>query len=292
MPNLKDLRNRIHSIRLTKKVTKAMQVVSAARLQNMKSSVSECHDYTNLINSMLCDTIRCYRFHDLSVKKFLYNENKSTNATCILFTSDKGLCGNFNASIIKNLKLDIENFNRDNISTKLIVIGTKGVKDLQDTGYEKYINVAIEQTTNDFYATGFSITQKIMKMLESDSLGDCYLYFHQFKNSLTQSAIKKQVFPINEQIDEQSHNTSDTSIYETEGQALLDHLLYLYLLSQICYALIHSKASEHATRVIAMDNATRNAQKMIDNLTLLLNRTRQSMITTELIEIIAGAEAI
>lgn len=287
MSNLKQLRTRIKSIKSTQKITKAMQLVSASKLTKIKNQIANSNFYIEAISKMI-STILSTDLYDLpeeEQKFFKILENKAN--LLIVMTSERGLCGAFNQNIIKQVKLDIQSLESKGEKIKLIIIGKKGYEALKRQ-YANYIDSYFELPKNHDENLMLQIKAKIMSAVENLEVSNCTIYFNKFKNAMTQIMTRQQILPI-EQF------KSDTQVeanYGYEGENLISNLINLYVNSQINYALLQNRASEEGARMTAMENATNNAHDIINKLVLKLNRSRQAIITTELIEIIAGSEAV
>lgn len=289
MPDLKHLRSRITSIKSTQKITKAMQMVSASKLKKLKSQVLNSEHYVNLVNHIAFNTLN-QNTDNLSLleQKFFNVQNPINTKLLIIITSERGLCGPFNAGIIKKLRLDISELNKQGVDFKLIIIGTKGYNNLWHE-YKNHVEKYFNFSKNEQGIIILQMQQQIVELISSGQVGECFVYFNKFKNIMTQEPSKEQIAPV-----EPRDTLYDNHLmnYEYEGDNLVLNTINSYIKGHINFALLHSITSEEASRMISMDNATKNAKDMIDKLTLQLNRSRQAMITKELIEIISGAEAL
>ncbi|MGI4752657.1 MAG: ATP synthase F1 subunit gamma [Janthinobacterium lividum] len=288
MSNLKQLRTRIKSVKSTQKITKAMQLVSASKLTKIKNQIAHSNFYVEAISKMM-STVLSADIYDFPIEaqKFFNTETNKANLL-IVMTSERGLCGTFNYMIIKQVKSDIETLKSKGEKIKLIIIGEKGYEALKKP-YESYIDSYFELPKNHDVNLMLQIKQKIMALVANLEVSNCTIYFNRFKNAMTQIMTKQQILPI-----EKYHDDSkiEEANYEYEGENLIQNLINLYVNSQINYALLQNRASEEGSRMTAMENATNNAHNIINKLVLKLNRSRQAIITTELIEIIAGSEAV
>lgn len=288
MSNLKQLRTRIKSVKSTQKITKAMQLVSASKLTKIKNQIAHSNFYVEAISKMM-STVLSADIYDFPIEaqKFFNTETNKANLL-IVMTSERGLCGTFNYMIIKQVKSDIETLKSKGERIKLIIIGKKGYEALKKP-YESYIDSYFELPKNYDENLMLQIKQKIMALVANLEVSNCTIYFNKFKNAMTQIMTKQQVLPV-----EKYHDDSkiEEANYEYEGENLIQNLINLYVNSQINYALLQNRASEEGSRMTAMENATNNAHDIINKLVLKLNRSRQAIITTELIEIIAGSEAV
>ncbi len=313
MSGLKELRNRVASINSTRKITKAMQVVSAAKLKKSKDKAERLNYFSDELGVMMADIAKSANPIDLpeNDKKFFDKGMCDLPKLFVVMTSERGLCGGFNSQIVKAVKNDINQFQSEGRSVRLIVIGKKG-HDALKAKYSDLIEKYFHLGKDDASYVSTSVRTSIIKMIESGKVGDCYLYYNKFKNAMTQVATRLQFLPASKN-DSESHKSSDKSLgaerfnnnsnssalnseqvhkYEYEGRGLVRDIINLYLDGRINYGLLQSKASEEGARMTAMDNATRNAGELIDKLKLQLNRSRQTSITTELTEIVSGAEAV
>ncbi|MCC8376899.1 MAG: F0F1 ATP synthase subunit gamma [Rickettsia endosymbiont of Graphium doson] len=290
MSNLKQLRTRIKSVKSTQKITKAMQLVSASKLTKIKNQIAHSNFYVEAISKML-STVLSADIYDFPIEaqKFFNTETNKANLL-IVMTSERGLCGTFNYMIIKQVKSDIEKLKSKGEKIKLIIIGKKGYEALKKS-YESYIDSYFDLPKNHDENLMLQIKQKIMALVTSLEVSNCTIYFNKFKNAMTQIMTKQQILPI-EKYHDDSKIEGANDIYEYEGENLISNLINLYVNSQINYALLQNRASEEGSRMTAMENATNNAHDIINKLVLKLNRSRQAIITTELIEIIAGSEAV
>ncbi|WP_341763646.1 ATP synthase F1 subunit gamma [Candidatus Tisiphia endosymbiont of Beris chalybata] len=289
MSNLKQLRSRIKSIKTTQKITKAMQLVSATKFTKAKNQVKNSEAYIETLHKIIGNIATENNLQDMDEKdKKFFLGNPEKPYLLIIITSERGLCGSFNFSVTKLVKADIENLKNSSKEIKIIVIGKKGY-DIIKGGYGSYIDSYYDFPkfhTNDL---SLKIIERLMNMIEAAEIGSCQIYFNKCKNAMVQLPSRQQIFPVTTQL-----TTAEDKYlsYEYEGADLIFNLFKLYISSQINYALLHSRASEEGARMTSMDNATKNANELIDNLTLKLNKSRQDLITNELIEIIAGVGAL
>ncbi|WP_121543727.1 ATP synthase F1 subunit gamma [Candidatus Rickettsia colombianensi] len=288
MLNLKQLRTRIKSVKSTQKITKAMQLVSASKMAKIKSQIANSNFYIEAISKMM-SAILSIDMYELSIEeqKFFNTVPNKANLL-IVMTSQRGLCGTFNYSIIKQVKNDIKELENKGEQIKLIIIGKKGYEAL-NRQYVNYIDSYFELPKIHDENLMLQVKQKIMSAVENLEVSNCVIYFNTFKNAMTQIMTKQQILPVEKYQDD---SAVENDHYEYEGENLISNLINLYVNSQINYALLQSRVSEEGARMTAMENATNNANDLISKLVLKLNRSRQAIITTELIEIIAGSEAV
>lgn len=283
MSNLKQLRLRIKSVKSTKKITKAMQMVAASRLKKAREALEASKIYNQAVRESVSKVILSC---DSEVSEFagrILNGDLDVYkpALIILFSSDKGLCGSFNQSVFKKLEMEIDTHE----FIKIMAIGKRAIEYVNayhpDDMFAEYYFSEIDDEKLTL------IANEISEKIENNMISSCDIIYNHFKNMISNETSKKHILPL----DEFEQNESDNPV-EVEGKDVLDKLLKLYILSELRNAANHSRASEESSRTTAMDNATKNAGELIDKLTLAMNRKRQSIITGELIEIISGAEAV
>jgi F-type H+-transporting ATPase subunit gamma len=307
MSNLKQFRNRIKSIKSSEKITKAMQMVSASKLQKLKQQISNSDPYLKVLSEILVDYIASGLLADLPINNQRYFKADESKADLfIIITSERGLCGSFNSSLVKKVKIDIAKMGSDGRGVKLLIIGKKGY-DLLKGKYKNiidgYYNIIKGERTGSLLA---KIKLRVLALIDDGQIGRCYIYYNKFKNAITQETTKQCLLPaeVNNSLSvpdklnankfsseiADSRKEKQLSNFEFEGEDIIHNVIELYINGVVNYTLLQSRASEEGARMTAMDNATNNAQDMISKLTLKLNRSRQATITKELIEIISGAE--
>lgn len=282
MANLKLLRNRIQSVKTTQKITKAMRMVAASKLNKAKSNAEFSDKFRQKIISIINsakNSIDETKISNLS-KSLLY-KSKQDKALIILFCSDRGLCGPYNSHILKLLFKNISEYKEN----KVVIVGSK----LEPLVAKKLEIIESYNGSMDIQEIVKGVKTRILKTINRDPNTDILTYYTHFKNSLSYEPKVKSLLPIEE---EETKLTDEQLNVEFEGEQLIDKLTELYIDSYLTANFYESKASEEASRMNAMDNATRNAGDLIDDLTLKLNRSRQAIITNQLIEVISGAEAI
>lgn len=289
MSGLKQLRNRVKSIKSTQKITKAMHVVSASKLKKVKEQAENMNEYSTVLGDIMYDISTGGNLMELPAcdRKFFSKKLKEMSHLLVVMTSERGLCGAFNSSVIRKVKRDIRKLQKEEKKVKLLVVGKKG-KDALRGKYAKMIEAYYHNTKGNTECISREVKNKVIEMVENEEVGACYMYYNRFKNAMTQIVTKAQILPAKST----NNKKSTVSEYEYEGDGLVHDVINLYISGQVNYGLLQSKASEEGARMTAMDNATRNAGELIDKLTLKLNRSRQAIITTELTEIISGAEAL
>ena len=286
MPSLKDLRNRIGSVKSTKKITSAMKMVAAAKLKRAQENAEQTRPYASKMHEIV-ESITSSGV--TQVKKFGARNKEKKNILLIVCSADRGLCGGFNGSIIKYTnKLSGELSKNSNLS--YIFVGKKAYQTLK----RKYDNSIVKFFTDIAnpsikFELSSSVRDLVLELFLSDKIDECHLIYTEFKSAISQTVKSHKLLPI-----ENSSETKNTKTYEFEPseENVLNEIIPRNIAIQIHSGLLENLASEQGSRMTAMDNATRNANDMIDNLTLLYNRSRQALITSELIEIISGAEAV
>jgi F-type H+-transporting ATPase subunit gamma len=296
MPNLKDLRLRIGSVKQTQKITSAMKMVAASKLRRAQENAEAARPYAERMERMLLSLGASLAGRE-DMPKLLVGTGSDDTHLIVVATSDRGLCGGFNSSIVRGVRRRIRELKQQGKKVKLFCVGRKGRDQLR----REYGDLIVEHL-EDVGRRGATIDEakqigtRITEMLESGEFDVCTIFYNKFKNVVTQIVTMQQLIPYNapaEATEDEAATDLGGAIYEfepDESEILLE-LLPSNLSVQIFRALLENGASEQGARMTAMDNATRNAGDMIDNLTLQYNRTRQAVITKELIEIISGAEA-
>ena len=289
MPSLKDLRNRISSVKSTKKITSAMKMVAAAKLKRAQNNAEQTRPYAKKMSEIVSSLVK-----NQGSKEFKFGERKTKNVLLIICSADRGLCGGFNGSIIKfskKLSMDLSN---KGLNISYIFVGKKAYFSLKrtckDSILENFTDIANPSVEFDLAKT---IRDKILKLFLDNTIDECHLVYTKFKSAISQTVESLQLLPLKQQ-DLENDKEFVTQLYdfEPDEEVILNEIIPKNIAIQIHTALLENLASEQGSRMTAMDNATRNANDMIDNLTLFYNRSRQALITKELIEIISGAEAV
>ena len=294
MPNLDDLKKRIGSVKSTEKITKAMKMVAAAKLRRAQESAESSRPYSDSMKDLIESISKGYKPSSTD-RNLLTGDEKDQIHLLILFTSERGLCGGFNSIVTRTLRDKIENLIDQNKTVKIVCVGKKGY-DILKRQYSEMITEVIDMRAvkSITYQNAKNISDKIVKMFFDGEFDKCSIFYNEFKSVISQIPTEQQVIPIEIISDEADEEKKEESFFEFEpGESeILDEILPLNFTVQVFKALLESAASEQGARMSAMDNASRNAGDMIDNLTLFYNRSRQAVITKELIEIISGAEAV
>ena len=295
MPSLDDLKKRIASVKSTQKITKAMKMVAAAKLRKAQEAAEQSRPYADNMENLMDSISRGYIQTDSS-RNLLTGSDEDNTILLVLFTSERGLCGGFNSQVSKALREKIIELQNQNKTVKVLCVGKKGY-DIIKRQYGDLITEMIDLSSvkSIQYEDAKSISDKIIKMYLDAEFDRCLIFYNKFKSVISQIPTEQQVIPAEKSEDETNEDQSkDNSFFEFEPneKEILEELLPLNFAIQIFKALLESSASEQGARMSAMDNASRNASDMIDSLTLFYNRSRQAVITKELIEIISGAEAV
>jgi F-type H+-transporting ATPase subunit gamma len=289
MPSLKDLRNRIASVKATQKITKAMQMVAAAKLRRAQLAAEAARPYAERMDKMLAN-IAAGVSAGAQVPALLSGSGKSDVHLLVVCASERSLCGAFNSSIVRLAREHINQLLAQGKTVKILCVGKKGYDQLRRQ-YEKHILELIELRSLKTigYVNADVIGKKIIGMFEAGDFDVCTLFYSRFRSVIAQIPTAQQVIPA--MVPAQSAAVTSYD-YEPEENEILSSLLPRNISVQVFRALLENAASEQGARMSAMDNATRNAGEMIKKQTLKYNRSRQAMITKELIEIISGAEAL
>ena len=291
MPSLKDLKNRIGSVKSTQKITSAMKMVAAAKLRKAQeqaiASRPYCSSMEKIVSSLASKLID-------NAPELLKGKKDIKKQLLVVFSADRGLCGGFNGSISRAVKVEVKKSKDLGIETKLLFVGRKSADTLKKDFQQHIVEIVTGNSTNPIYSDALSISSKIVDLYQKDEFGSCKIIFNKFVSAITQEVTLKSLIPIETNNEDASNNNQVSSVYEYEPseEVILEELLNKNIATQLFSAQMESTASELAARMTAMDNATRNAGDLIDRLTLQYNRTRQAFITKELIEIISGAEAL
>jgi len=290
MPSLKDLKNRIASVKSTRKITKAMQMVAAAKLRRAQEAAEASRPYTARFNAVLGGLASSIGGSG-SAPKLLSGTGSDNVHLLLVMTAERGLCGGFNSSIAKLARQHANELIAAGKTVKIVTVGKKG-RDVirRDLGPYFIDHVDMTEVKRVGYGDARSIAQNLLARFDGGEFDVATLFFSEFVNVVTQIPTAQQIIPAAyEAGDDESAAFYD---YEPDEATILADLLPRGVATQIFAALLENGASEQGARMSAMDNATRNSGDMIDKLTIEYNRSRQAVITNELIEIISGAEAL
>jgi F-type H+-transporting ATPase subunit gamma len=292
MPSLKDLRNRIASVKATRKITKAMQMVAAAKLRRAQEAAVAARPYAERMGVVLSNLASAME-GKAGAPALLAGTGKDDVHLLVIATAERGLCGGFNSSIVKIAREHADRLIRDGKTVKIMTVGKKGNDSLK-RNYGKYIVDAVDFRGSKAveFAHAQGVANKILSGFEAGEFDVCTLFFSEFKSVISQKPTALRLIPA--QFDASKAPDLGGAVYDAEPEEseILDNLLPRNIAVQVFRGLLENAASEQGARMSAMDNATRNAGDMINKLSIKYNRQRQAQITKELIEIISGAEAL
>ena len=293
MPNLKELKNRISSVKSTRKITSAMKMVAASKLRRAQDLAESSRVYADSL-SFILSSLAGNTKNSSDLPEILTGRENSKISLLIINSSDRGLCGGFNSNLFRNAKNWISEQQEKGKSVKIITVGKKASSFYKKTDLDVIANFDDLNSNDKQLQVSEEIKNKIMELFENNEIDEVSILFNKFVSVITQEPTYQSLIPLNkEEADEEVTDTSNAVFeFEPDKNELLEYLVPRNFLTQIYRSVLESSASEHAARMTSMDNATRNAGDMIDGLTLTYNRTRQAFITKELIEIISGAEAV
>ncbi len=289
MPNLKDLKIRIASVKSTQKITKAMQMVAAAKLRRAQDAAESARPYAERMEAVLGNLASGVAASP-SAPRLLAGTGKAETHLLIVATAERGLCGGFNSSIVRIARYRATQLMGEGKTVKILTIGKKGREMLRrDFGRALVGHVDLSNVKRVGYPEANTVARDVVHRFNAGEFDVCTLYFARFGSVVAQVPTERQLIPARFEETEGGGTQYD---YEPGEAEILADLLPRGIASLIFTALLENGASEQGARMSAMDNATRNAGEMIDKLTIVYNRSRQQAITNELIEIISGAEAL
>ncbi|SHI52360.1 F0F1 ATP synthase subunit gamma [Wenxinia saemankumensis] len=291
MPNLKDLRNRIASVKSTRKITKAMQMVAAAKLRRAEEAAQNARPYAERFNAVMSGLAG--GMSGDNGPRLLAGTGKDDVHMLVVMTAERGLCGGFNSSIVRLARARIEKLRGEGKTVKIITVGKKGREQLRRDFGDLFVeHVDLSGVQRVGYGDAQGIAKKLLDRFDAGEFDVATIFYARFENVVAQVPTATQVIPASFEESEGDAGTGALYDYEPGEEEILAELLPQGVAVQIFAALLENGASEQGARMSAMDNATRNAGEMIDKLTIEYNRSRQAVITNELIEIISGAEAL
>ncbi|ATX66063.1 F0F1 ATP synthase subunit gamma [Roseinatronobacter bogoriensis] len=289
MPNLKDLKNRIASVKSTRKITKAMQMVAAAKLRRAQDAAEAARPYADKMADVVNGLAASVAGSETAPKLLAGTGSEQTHLLVVM-TAERGLCGGFNSSIVKIARYRAEKLIKEGKTVKILTVGKKGREQLKrDLSAHLVDHVDLSEVKRVSYENAADISKKVFEMFDAGEFDVATIFYNRFESVISQVPTPKQIIPAVVPADAEADALYD---YEPSEEAILEDLLPRSVTTQIFTALLENGASEQGARMSAMDNATRNAGDMIDKLTTEYNRSRQAAITKELIEIISGAEAL
>lgn len=291
MPSLKDLKNRIKSVKNTQKITKAMKMVAAAKLRRAKEAAEAARPYAEAMERMVGALASSVQ-EGTSAPPLLAGNGKNQVHLVIVATASRGLCGGFNSSIVRAARRKIRELQSQGKTVKIFCVGRKGYEQLALEFKNQIIGREEIKGKKLSFADADTIATLVTEKFEAGEFDVAHLVYNKFKSVISQIVTWQQLVPLAIEAPQTKTSATVPYEYEPEEEAILANLLPKNLGIQIYKALLENAASEQGARMSAMDNATRNAGDMIKKLNLKYNRTRQAAITKELIEIISGAEAV
>jgi F-type H+-transporting ATPase subunit gamma len=290
MASLKELKGRINSVKSTQKITKAKQMVAAAKLRRAQAAAESARPYAERLAAVMASLAAKVGKSD-SAPKLLAGTGSNQKHLLVVVNTDKGLCGGLNSNIVKEAKLQAKKLIAEGKDVQFYLIGKKGRAPIKRDYASK---IAKHFDTSTVKTPGFeeadSVANELIGMFEAGDFDVAHLIYPTFKSALAQDPTTVQLIPVPSP--EDAAGGDAVVEYEPGEEEILEELLPRYVKTQIFGALLEREASEQGASMTAMDNATRNAGDLINKLTIQYNRSRQAAITTELIEIIAGAEAL
>ena len=290
MPSLKDLRNRIASVKATQKITKAMQMVAAAKLRRAQTAAEAARPYAGRMSAVLGNLASGITVGP-ETPRLLAGTGSDQVHLLIVCTAERGLCGAFNSSIARLARDHANRLMAEGKTVKIICVGKKGYDILRRQFAEQIIELVDLRSVRQLgFEQGDMIAQKVLARFEAGEFDVATLFYSRFRSVIAQIPTAQQIIPA--QIEATGTSSDAVYDYEPDEGEILTTLLPRNLTVQIFRALLENAASEHGARMSALDSATRNAGEMIKKQTMTYNRSRQAMITKELIEIISGAEAL
>ena len=294
MPSLKDLKNRIASVKATQKITKAMQMVAAAKLRRAQEAAEAARPYSERMASVMANISSAVGGDD--APRLMAGTGSDNTHLLVVCTSERGLCGGFNSQIVRHARETIKQLLSEGKDMKILCVGKKGYDQLR-RDYESAIidRVDLREVKHIGFVNAEDIANRVSSFFDAGEFDVCTLFYSEFKSVISQVPTAQQLIPAKLEAIEGGEVASGSDAayeYEPDAGAILEDIIPRNIKVQILRALLENVAGEMGAKMSAMDNATRNAGDMIDKLTMSYNRQRQAQITKELIEIISGAEAL
>jgi F-type H+-transporting ATPase subunit gamma len=292
MASLKELRNRIASVKATQKITRAMQMVAASKLRRAQAAAEAARPYAERMSSVLVN-VATMSSGRADAPRLLAGTGNDQTHLLVVCTAERGLCGAFNSSIARLARDHALRLMAEGKTVKFLCVGKKGFDVLRRQFASQILEVIDLRSVKRLgFSDADAIGKKVLALFDEGTFDVCSLFYSEFKSVITQVPTRRQLIPAEISGEAAEAGGGATYEYEPDEESILAALLPRNLSVQIFRALLENAASEMGAKMTAMDNATRNAGEMIDQLTLNYNRTRQAQITKELIEIISGAEAV
>ena len=282
MPSIKEVKNRIGSVKSTQQLTKAMKMVAAAKLKKAQDKVLQLRPYSKKLNEILSNLSD-------SINNELFKERKTNKVLVVIVSSDKGLCGSFNSSLIKEFQSFCQ-INSDIKNISILPIGKKAYDFFKNSQYELILDYW--EALNGFsYEKSSEICDFIINSFTESRFDKVTIIYNEFKNVAVQKTVSENFLPVSQENDSQD-SANNNYIFEPEKNKIIDNLIPQTLKTQLLKSVLESNASEQGSRMTAMSQATDNAGELLKELKLTYNRTRQAAITKEILEIVGGAEAL
>ena len=290
MASLKELKNRIASVKATQKITKAMQMVAAAKLRRAQEAALAARPYARRLNAVVANLATAMAGRD-DAPRLLAGTGRDDVHLLVVCTAERGLCGGFNSSIVRLAREHIASLLAAGKTVKIITVGKKGLDALKRDHFNRIIDrVELREVKTVTFAIANSLQQRILDLYDAGEFDVCTLFYSEFKSVIHQLPTARQLLPV--KADATVAPSDAVYEFEPDETEILETMLPRYIAVELFTALLENAAGEMGAKMSAMDNATRNAGEMIDRLSITYNRTRQAKITTELVEIISGAEAL
>ena len=288
MPNLKDLKNRINSVTSTRKITQAMQMVAAAKLRRAEEAAEAARPYADRFNAVMAGLAGSAGEDG---PKLLTGTGSDQTHLLVVMTSERGLCGGFNSNIVKKAKARAQELISEGKTVKILTVGKKGREQIKREYSDNMIDhIDLSEVKRLGYTHAQDVANAVLARFDAGEFDVASIFYSEFESVISQIPTELQIIPA--KFEQAEDATSTVFDYEPGEDEILTELLPRGVATQIFTGLLENGASEQGARMSAMDNATRNAGEMIEKLTIQYNRTRQAVITNELIEIISGAEAL
>lgn len=287
MASLRDIRRRIGSVKNTRQITRAMKLVAGAKLRRATDAAMAAKPYQRTLTRVLGRVVS--GVGDVEHPLLTVPDNDS-DVIVVVMTSDRGLCGGFNSQLCRHVQKEADDLIAAGKNVSFVCYGKKGAQHFKNRGYQ-IAEIHPDLAPEDYTDLADALAAKLVVDMNNDEFSSVVLAFSEYKNAMTQIPTFEQILPMQVPEGSEDAGTGDY-IYEPDGDEILGHLLPMALRTQIFQAFLETQAGEQAARMTAMENATRNASDLIDTLTLQYNRARQAAITTELTEIVSGAEAL
>jgi len=294
MPSLKDLKNRIESVKSTRKITKAMQMVAAAKLRRAQDAAEAARPYAERMEAVMGGLAAAVGNAE-GAPRLLAGTGKEDVHLLVVMTAERGLCGGFNSTIVRLARTKAQELLAAGKTVKILTVGKKGREQIKRDYEHLFVgHVDLSEVKRIGYANAAQIASDVLARFDADEFDVATIFFNRFESVISQIPTATQIIPASFDAPTAGAEDGDSTLYDYEPseEAVLEDLLPRGVATQIFTALLENAASEQGARMSAMDNATRNAGDMIDRLTIEYNRSRQAVITNELIEIISGAEAL